>query len=167
MATYDGMNFAAKLKLLMKQHRYSQNDVAARVDVSQSLVSMWTTGKSVPAMYEAARLAKLLNVDVEFLADDAQDEPAPAEFTEGERAIIELIRAMRLERQEALRRLAIPIESGRSAVARAREDMRLGEVLSGQAALDAIAKSTPVTDPLEVIDETPKRSDPSRSRRKA
>ena len=79
MATYDGMNFAAKLKLLMKQHRYSQNDVAARVDVSQSLVSMWTTGKSVPAMYEAARLAKLLNVDVEFLADDAQDEPAPAE----------------------------------------------------------------------------------------
>lgn len=167
MASYDGMQFSKKLKLLAARHRYSQDALAKAVGVSQNLVSLWMRGKSDPDLATALKLAEVLGVDVNYLADDAQDEPAPAEYTVEERAVIDLIRALRLEQQEVLRRLAIPIESGRSAVARAREDMKLGEVLSGPAALDAIAGSTPILEPLEVIDETPKRSDPSRSRRKA
>lgn len=106
MTTYDGMVFSAKLKALMKRHRYSQQDVADRVDVSQSLVSLWTKGDRVPDLPTAAKLAKLFDVGLAYLADDAQDEPpAMSEISEWERAVLDLIHALGIDRQEALRRL--------------------------------------------------------------
>ena len=105
MTTYGGMVFHEKLKTLMKRHRYSQTDVAKGVDVSQSLVSLWTKGKSVPTLDDAVRLAKFLGVGLDFLGDDAQDDPPVSEFSESERALIELVRAMGLDRREATRRL--------------------------------------------------------------
>lgn len=109
MATYVGMEFSAKLKLLMARHRYSQTKVAEAIDVSQSLVSLWTLGKGVPDLHEAAKLAEFLGVDLSYLANDAQDEPpATSEISEWERAVLDLIHALGLDRQEALRRLVTP-----------------------------------------------------------
>ena len=105
MTTYGDMVFHEKLKALMKRHRYSQTDVAKGVDVSQSLVSLWTKGKSVPALDDAARLAKFLGVGLDYLGDDEMDDPPASEFSESERALIELVRAMGLDRREATRRL--------------------------------------------------------------
>ncbi|WP_237722884.1 helix-turn-helix domain-containing protein [Singulisphaera acidiphila] len=106
------MEFSAKLKKLMKQQRYSQTDVAVQVEVSQSLVSLWTKGERVPDLRVSAKLARLFGVDLDYLADDAQDEPPASEFTEWERAVIDLIHALGLEKSEALRRLATPAAAG-------------------------------------------------------
>lgn len=113
VTTYGGMTaFHEKLKALMKQHRYSQTDVAKSVDVSQSLVSLWTKGKSLPSLDDAAKLAKFLGVGLDYLADDTQDDPAPPEFAEWERGIVELMRMMGLDRKEATRRLTTSPNQG-------------------------------------------------------
>ena len=108
MVTYDGMVFSAKLKLLMARHRYSQTKVAEAISVSQSLVSLWTLGKGVPDLHEAAKLAKFFGVELNYLADDALDEPPPSEFSGWERSVIDLVRALELEKGEVLRRLTTP-----------------------------------------------------------
>lgn len=109
MATYVGMEFSAKLKLLMARHRYSQTKVAEAISVSQSLVSLWTKGKGVPDLHEAAKLAEFFGVELSYLANDAQDDPpATSEISEWERAVLDLIHALGIDRQEALRRLITP-----------------------------------------------------------
>lgn len=99
------MIFSKKLKLLAGRHRYSQATLAQRVGVSQNLVSLWMRGMSVPDLPTSAKIAKLFDVDLGYLADDAQDDPPASEFSESERALIELVRAMGLDRREATRRL--------------------------------------------------------------
>lgn len=108
MATYDVMEFSKKLKLLAGKHRYSQATLAQQIGVSQNLVSLWMRGASTPDLYQAAKISEVLGVDVNYLANDAQDDPTPPELSDGERAAVDLIRAMRLDKQEALRRLASP-----------------------------------------------------------
>jgi transcriptional regulator with XRE-family HTH domain len=80
--------------------------------VSQSLVSLWTLGKRIPDLQESARLAKLFDVDLGYLADDEMDDPPASEFAEWERGVIELIRAMGLDRREATRRLTTSSSPG-------------------------------------------------------
>lgn len=99
------MEFSKKLKILAGQHRYSQSMLARELGVSQNLVSLWTRGASIPDLYEAARIAKLFRVDVNYLADDALDEEPAVELTEEERAIVALIRAKRLSLTDAVKRL--------------------------------------------------------------
>jgi transcriptional regulator with XRE-family HTH domain len=106
MTSYDRMEFSKKLKILAGQHRYSQSMLARELDVSQNLVSLWTRGASIPDLYEAAKMAKLFNVDVNYLADDSLDDPPPAELEPDERELVSLYRALHLEKAEALRRLA-------------------------------------------------------------
>lgn len=111
MATYVGMEFSAKLKLLMARHRYSQTRVAEAINVSQSLVSLWTKGKGVPDLHEAAKLAEFFGVELNYLANDAQDDPpATSGISEWERAVLDLIHALGIDRQEALRRLVTPTQ---------------------------------------------------------
>src|SRR5512135_3227820 len=101
----DKMEFRAKLRRLMAERHLSQDMVGREVGVSQNLVSLWVRGKSVPDLYQAAALARLLGTSLDYLANDARDappEPAPAD----ERAILDLYRALRLTEAEALRALA-------------------------------------------------------------
>jgi transcriptional regulator with XRE-family HTH domain len=90
--TYGNMEFASKLKRLMGEHRYSQESLARRLDVSQGLVSKWTRGLGLPDLREGKVLADLFGVSVDFLADDRIDSPVPA--TDRERAIWEIVRAI-------------------------------------------------------------------------
>lgn len=108
MATYDAMEFSKKLKLLAGKHRYSQATLAQHIGVSQNLVSLWMRGASTPDLYQAAKISEVLGVDVNYLANDAQDEPASPELSDEDRAVIDLVHALGLEKGEALRRLASP-----------------------------------------------------------
>ena len=59
----------------MAERRLTQDLVGREVGVSQNLVSLWARGKSVPDLYQAAALARLLGTSLYYLADDARDEP--------------------------------------------------------------------------------------------
>lgn len=106
--TYGSMTFGAKLRHLLKQHRYSQEAVGKALDVSQGLVSGWCADRYKPDVFQARELAKLLGVSLDFLANEGETEPAPA-LTSEELQIIDVLRALRLPKDEAIRRLATPL----------------------------------------------------------
>jgi transcriptional regulator with XRE-family HTH domain len=72
---YGAMEFSEKLKALSDSRRIFQEEIAERLDVSQSSVSSWMRGKTTPRLPEAIGLAKLFGVSVDYLADDSQEEP--------------------------------------------------------------------------------------------
>lgn len=109
-ASYGRMEFAAKLKKLMARKRFSQEEVAKHINVSQNLVSLWTRGKSIPDMGQAAKLAAFLDVSLDYLADDTQDEPETG-LSPAEAEILSISRTLGYDLAKA-RLLAIPGASG-------------------------------------------------------
>lgn len=105
MITLRNMDFHKKFRSLYRKHRYSQEDLAQELDVSQNLISLWSRGKGLPDLKQAAVLARLLQVDLNYLADDAVDEPS-AIISEDDRSLIRACKALHLDYDEALRRLA-------------------------------------------------------------
>ena len=61
------MNPITKLR---KEQNYSQTDLAARLGVSQSAVSQWELGKTLPDILTASKLAILFGVAIEDLLDN-------------------------------------------------------------------------------------------------
>lgn len=105
--TYDRMEFPKKLAMLMERSRLSQQALANRVGLQQSRISKWTTGKGEPSLKQAVELARVLDVPLEYLADDAIDEPPPAP-SKAQMIVMQLIEDMGYD--EARRRLAQVIE---------------------------------------------------------
>ncbi|MDR3639275.1 MAG: helix-turn-helix transcriptional regulator [Isosphaeraceae bacterium] len=101
------MEFPAKLKLLIERNRYSQATVAKSFGISANLISLWVRGKSVPDLYQARRIADFFGVTVDFLSDNAADEPpVDADRASDERLILDLYHALGITKTEALRALA-------------------------------------------------------------
>ena len=93
--SYGGMEFSSKLKILRERGGMSQEALAARLDVSQNLVSLWERGKgSLPDLREAVALARVFEVSVEYLADDALDEPPDTTRADNERGIVLVYRTL-------------------------------------------------------------------------
>ena len=61
------MTLGQQISLLRKQKNFSQEDLAAAMDVSRQSVSKWETGLSRPDTENLIRLAKILEVDVNVL----------------------------------------------------------------------------------------------------
>ena len=55
------------LDKLRKERGYTQQYLAERLNIKQSTVAMWETGKSVPTMKNMIALSEILNTDVEIL----------------------------------------------------------------------------------------------------
>lgn len=60
-------SFSDNLRQLRKEQRLSQQELANKLEVAQSTVGMWESGKRTPKLYEINRLAKVLNVTVSRL----------------------------------------------------------------------------------------------------
>ena len=55
------------LDKLRKERGYTQQYLAEKLNIKQSTVAMWETGKSVPTMKNMIALSEILNTDVEIL----------------------------------------------------------------------------------------------------
>lgn len=106
------MKLHEKLQKLCDERGWGQSNLLERLPtISKSTISNWWKGKHRPDLESALIIARSLDVTLDYLADDAQDKPAPPEYTEEERDIIELVRDLELTRQDARKRLATPISA--------------------------------------------------------
>lgn len=106
-----------KIVMLLDQRRLDQDEFESLAGLARGRISKWKADQGEPTASQTLRMARLLQVSMEFLADESIDEPLPppAEhflFNEDERAIIELYRDLELNRQEAVKRLATPLATG-------------------------------------------------------
>lgn len=97
----------------MTAHRWSQERLAKELDVSQGLVSSWSRGKGLPGLPHALKLARIFGVSLDYLADDALDDPgattstpAGVDLRPDEWYIVRAARAFGLAYEEAVRRLS-------------------------------------------------------------
>jgi transcriptional regulator with XRE-family HTH domain len=104
------MTFAEKLDQLIRTNRTSQKELAERLGVSPATVSNWVKGVFTPRLAEAAAIAGIFGVSLEFLAFDGVEDPrGPSIPGDGERLVLRTIRALGLDADEAIRRLARPV----------------------------------------------------------
>jgi transcriptional regulator with XRE-family HTH domain len=103
------MQFADKIKRLIDERGWDQAELSRRAAVDQATMSRWINGGSRPRFdATAVRLGAALGVPLDYLADDAQDEPPPpaAELPRREAIALEMVRALDLSTAEVIRRLA-------------------------------------------------------------
>ena len=72
----------------------------------------WWSGKTKPDIVSALKMAKALDVPLEWMIDESANFPPPADASPQETAVIKLIRALQIDEDEALRRLATPSLGG-------------------------------------------------------
>lgn len=58
---------ASNLKYLRKAHKYSQEEVADKLDVSRQAIAKWENGDTMPDLENTIALAKLYNVTIDNL----------------------------------------------------------------------------------------------------
>jgi transcriptional regulator with XRE-family HTH domain len=78
MATCVDMRFAEKVNRRLAELGWNDSRLAIEAKVSTSAVGKWTDGESLPRIDLAIRVARALGISLDYLADDALDEPPPA-----------------------------------------------------------------------------------------
>ena len=99
------MEIAARIEEARRKAGLSQARLALAAGTQQNSVSRWEKGTHKPTITQAARIATACNVDLMWLITGAAASP---QLTPDEQQIIDLIRALRLSKEEALRRIANP-----------------------------------------------------------
>lgn len=137
------MKLREKLNKLFDARRLTLDEVAAAVGVSKTTVHSWVSapvpesrtkakaarptksgrprkvaGPATPRLDVALRLARLLGVPLEYLADDAQDEPRAVGLSRDEEVVLDMARTLG-DYGEAKRRLM----AAASAASPARQQM--------------------------------------------
>jgi transcriptional regulator with XRE-family HTH domain len=115
------MEMWTKVEQLVKAKGLNWARLAKIIGEHESRISKWRHGDGEVNRHQLLRIARTLDVSADYLADDAQEEPpAPAAIADWERTVIELIKALRLDAGEAMRRLAAggasPIRDDRPAI---------------------------------------------------
>lgn len=94
------MVFANRLKAALAAAEKTQRDVARLLNVAESTVSQWVSGKRLPDLPTAAKLASLLNVSVDYLMGRTDDPQSVAQTIPDEAPNDELYVVFRGKRQE-------------------------------------------------------------------
>lgn len=101
-----------KIVMLAEARGWDQGELESRAGLARGRISKWKADQGEPSAKQALRMARLLNVSMEYLADDDLDEPAPVPsiaLAADERAIIDLYHDLELDKREAVKRLATPL----------------------------------------------------------
>ncbi len=102
------MNVIEKMVVLAKRKGLDQGELEQLAGLPKGRISKWKGGTGSPTVKQAVRIARELGVDVGYLLNDAQAEPAP-ELSPGERSVLNVYRALRLSEEEAVTRLVAPL----------------------------------------------------------
>lgn len=104
ISIYSGMNAIEKIQSILAERQIKAADLSRQTGLSESRISKWFGGTGTPNVYDAFRIARALEVPLEWLADlDAQDQPPPLRLTEDEKTVLRLTRELGAD--EAIRRL--------------------------------------------------------------
>lgn len=90
------MTFGEKLGKLSTERGWKANELARRAGVSPSTVGRWLADERRPFDDSLLAVARLFGVRVEYLIDDAQEQPPGPSLTPDEERILWLVRAARL-----------------------------------------------------------------------
>ena len=69
------MTFAERLVYELEKQGKSQRELADYLGTKQSSVNTWVVRNSIPSAQTALKVAKFLNVSVEYLIDGSQNKP--------------------------------------------------------------------------------------------
>ena len=64
------MTLSEKIIALRKEHKWSQKDIAEKVQIDHKNVSRWETGRSIPSTDAVAKLAEIFGVTTDYLLFD-------------------------------------------------------------------------------------------------
>ena len=67
------MNFGENLKQIREESKLSQQELAKKLEVSQSTIAMWEASQRTPKLGELNRLARVLNITVNRLLGQPRD----------------------------------------------------------------------------------------------
>lgn len=76
--TIRAMTSAEKISWLCRERGLTQKRVGELAALPENRISKWLDGQGEPTARQALRLARVLSVPLEWLADDAQEVPPPA-----------------------------------------------------------------------------------------
>ena len=68
------MAFAERLKELRKQAHLTQVELAKRLGIGQSSYADWERGKKKPTQENLVKIAKVLNVSIDYLVGNSEEE---------------------------------------------------------------------------------------------
>lgn len=71
------MTFSEKLIELRRKAGLSQEELAARLEVSRQAVSKWESGQTLPDLERAVALSRLFGVSLDYLLKEEQETPEP------------------------------------------------------------------------------------------
>lgn len=108
MARMSVMTPAQKLHLLIQSRGWDKKQLLSVVPfVSATTVYNWLKGEGAPSLKAALAIAREFDVPIEWLADDEMDYPPQAdEFSGAVRQATKIVRALRLDEDEVIRRLS-------------------------------------------------------------
>ena len=99
--------FADMLCFLRKRDRLSQQELAEKLGVSKSLISMYENDSRKPSFEMLESIADFFNVNLATLAgqEEISQDSAPGPQTEEERRFMEMYKALSPERRQAVSEL--------------------------------------------------------------
>lgn len=68
------MEFAERLKILRKQVKLTQAQIAEKINISQQAYASWERGVKRPTQDNLVKIAQVLNVTVDYLVGNSDEE---------------------------------------------------------------------------------------------
>ena len=68
------MKFGERLKILRKQVKLTQSQIAEKLDISQQAYASWERGVKKPTQENLIKIAQILNVTVDYLVGNSEEQ---------------------------------------------------------------------------------------------
>lgn len=91
------MILAEKIMMLRKQNGWSQEELAAKLNVSRQSVSKWESTSSIPDLDKILKLSEMFGVSTDYLLNDEMEETEAATDTDRSDMQNEVCRVVSLE----------------------------------------------------------------------
>lgn len=105
--------FSERLKSLRKQHNMTQGQLAEKIGVGRSAISMYEMGEREPDFETLEALADTFNVDMAFLLGGNKKDPTPKKESELDELLVRELMALSPDEAEKVRAFAQGLRAAR------------------------------------------------------